>query len=217
MLGQDSAGSQNNTDPGGTHSCKGSKVASSSYKSKISRFESSGEKRLQTCKYFLNKQDCPFGDKCRYRHSTHTSSVSTDVPTPVVDHIVTNDPISTDVKPHPSKTSPWKPRQKHVPICHYYLNSTCKYGSKCRYRHPKSSSHVPSNSSTTVRSDADRHGGHASGRNSSQRSSEKLSLGAFMKAVDKPLQHGQRQKSKKTTKTSDLREVGTVLRNILLT
>lgn len=205
MLGQDSAGSQNSTDPGGTHiKSKGSSNvgSSSARRSKISRFESSGEKQPKPCKYILNKQDCPFGDKCRYRHSLHLS-LTTDETTAVA-HVVTNDSaLPTDAQRHLPLSSPSTQQQKrrHVPVCHYYLNSTCKYGSNCRYRHPKPRPYPPSNSSRNVES-KDGRCGNASGR----KSSDKLSLGAFLKVADKPVEQSHRSKVKKTD--SDLREVG---------
>lgn len=210
MLGQDSAGSQNSTDPGGTRSVSsGSKVGSSSTKgSKISRFETTGEKRQQPCKYFLSKQDCPFGYKCRYQHSTKPP-ISTDV---TAQPVSSSDGNDSYVRSHPPKTSGQSlqlHKQRHVPMCRYYLNSTCKYGSKCRYRHPKPRSTPHSDSSSnysSINTEGTRHHREASGQKSSHRSSDKLSLGAFMKVFDKPLEQGHRQKVKKTTTASELRE-----------
>ena len=72
------------------------------------------------CKYFLSKRGCAYGSDCKFLH--------------VVDSKPTRDAESKDegVKERGKARKVARP-----PVCLYYVASSgCKYGDKCRYRHP---------------------------------------------------------------------------------
>lgn len=81
------------------------------------------EPRAQ-CKFFLSKRGCTYGSDCKFLHQLAPDSLSSPPP-----------PESRDVG---VKETSIKPRKSRPPVCRHYLSSRsgCKYGEKCRYRHP---------------------------------------------------------------------------------
>lgn len=80
------------------------------------------EPRAQ-CKFFLSKRGCTYGSDCKFLHQLDPDSLSS------------QPPQSRDVG---VKETSVKPRKSRPPVCRHYLSSRsgCKYGEKCRYRHP---------------------------------------------------------------------------------
>ena len=66
-------------------------------------------------------------------------------------------------------------QRKHKPICRFYVSSSCKFGSQCKFYHPR-----PRCSPTLVNKEGD---GQEKGDVNSERAPTDLSLGMFMGAV----------------------------------
>ena len=114
----------------------------SSYDSKISSSRSKTQQQ-QPCKYFRAKQVCPFGPRCRYSHSASSHFSGEEV----------SDFRALTVE-HPPTIDGVQNRRKSDTVCYHYLKSTCRYGSKCMYRHPlknPESDKAPSKTSRHVR------------------------------------------------------------------
>lgn len=73
------------------------------------------------CKYFLSKSGCAYGSECKFVHQQDSDSLSS------------QPPESRD-----GGVKSTKPRKSRPPVCRHYLSSRsgCRYGEKCRYRHP---------------------------------------------------------------------------------
>lgn len=75
---------------------------------------------VRTCKYFANRENCPFGPRCRFMHSEGRRKKSkaevTNVKTVIVSEQI-------------------KGVQQ---TCRFFLNSHCKYGDQCKYLHQAS-------------------------------------------------------------------------------
>ena len=67
---------------------------------------------------------------------------------------------------------------KQKPICRFYMSSSCKYGARCKFYHPKSSQSNPANKSGD---NSDKRSTETS--TGSRRTPSDLNLGMFMKPV----------------------------------
>lgn len=87
------------------------------------------ETRTQ-CKFFLSKRGCTYGSDCKFLHQLDPDSLSSQPPK-------SQSPQSQSRDVGVKETSV-KPRKSRPPVCRHYLSSRsgCKYGDKCRYRHP---------------------------------------------------------------------------------
>lgn len=83
-----------------------------------------GSKTRTPCKYFLSKRGCAYGSDCKFLHVPVPDSAPT-LPAESKDEGVKE---KEGAKAHKSRR----------PVCRHYLSSPsgCRYGDKCRYRHP---------------------------------------------------------------------------------
>lgn len=98
-------------DTGGGSLAKGTRslgVATSTLEGNISSGPSAREYKQQPCKYFLSKQDCPFGVRCRYLHA--------------------NPRVDTEGGREDGRQT----------CRYFLSSGTCRYGSRCKYLHPSS-------------------------------------------------------------------------------
>lgn len=74
------------------------------------------------CKFFLTKRGCSYGSDCRFLHLPSSQPPESRV---------------VDVKEEEEEEATM-PHKSRPPVCRHYLSSRsgCKYGEKCRYRHP---------------------------------------------------------------------------------
>ena len=79
--------------------------------------------RSKPCKYIVNKENCPFGQRCRFLHQYRE-----DLSPSHKKGVEHEGRDSTENSNH-------RTTKKNVPVCRFYVNSFCKYGSKCRYKH----------------------------------------------------------------------------------
>ena len=70
---------------------------------------------------------------------------------------------------------------KQKPICRFYMSSSCKYGARCRFYHPKTPSKSKSNEANRPEENSDERS--ASNVAGSRRTPSDLNLGMFMKPV----------------------------------
>ena len=84
---------------------------------------------------------------------------------------------SLDTKEATSKSQ--KP-SKQKPICRFYMSSSCKYGARCKFYHPKPSQSNPANKSGKNNDERSTETSSAAG---SRRTPSDLNLGMFMKRV----------------------------------
>ena len=88
---------------------------------------------LKPCKYILNEEECPYGNKCRFGHEGNRGKNE-------------KENFSVEIVDVPSVSSPEKAPQKDSSLqnerskqknCYFYLHSYCKYGSNCKFNHPR--------------------------------------------------------------------------------
>lgn len=89
--------------------------------SDVSATTVTGSKGRVPCKFFLTRRGCSYGSECKYAHVVEATTASSEK--------------SRDGGAR-GRVKPRKPSR--VPVCRLYLSSAsgCKYGDKCRYRHP---------------------------------------------------------------------------------
>ncbi|KAI3675185.1 hypothetical protein L1987_84771 [Smallanthus sonchifolius] len=93
------------------------------------------------CAYYLRTGMCGYGDDCKFNHPTNNvqgnmSPVLSTYGLTSVDHVYPSSPGS-----HP-------PERPGEPECLYFMNNgTCKYGSECKYHHPRENMVKPDASS----------------------------------------------------------------------
>ena len=74
--------------------------------------------RQKPCKFFVSKQPCPFGRRCKFSHSSPKHSPSEDVEGVNV------------------RGEGW--RRDPRPVCRWFVFGSCKFGDHCKFQHPAS-------------------------------------------------------------------------------
>ena len=164
MLGDEDHSSPHSSSAQQPRSSSGSR--SSEGTSKISSKTSSNpRRRQQACKY-KSLEDCPFGERCRFRHGKGATggddgptvneltasfggvrayeSTSNQLPYPSQ-----GDESTTSSSRAAGSSSSRKRRQ----ACRYFLKSSCKYGERCTFYHPKASQSDPAATINTATAD----------------------------------------------------------------
>lgn len=122
-----------------------------------SSFSSIGMSQSKPCKYILNKESCPFGEKCRFLHQHREAadhvhdeqrdharqSKQSDSEKYYGDRDLTEGHSRAEVlSDRPRKNQGRRNdfsgdyTKKNTTVCHFYLrNSRCKYGDKCKFVH----------------------------------------------------------------------------------
>lgn len=88
---------------------------------------------------------------------------------------------SLETKNTASKSQKKMQPTKHKPICRFYVSSSCKYGDRCRFYHPKRSPQSHSNPADKPEENNDKRS--ASSVAAPRRTPSDLNLGMFMKPV----------------------------------
>lgn len=110
--------------------------------------------RSKPCKYILNKENCPFGKRCRFLHQfrrgqegseplqrkVNRGEDSQDVPPPRTHNDEGSSNQHKEVLPDKQSQDDTgtSHAERNVPVCRFFVqNSRCKFGDKCRYLHPQ--------------------------------------------------------------------------------
>ena len=97
--------------------------------------------RTKPCKFIVNKENCPFGRRCRFLHqyfSSETRGESVEQPELVEGTTKTDDSDHSCPEVLEQALSCNTNLHQVKKACRFYqLNAYCKYGDRCRYAHHK--------------------------------------------------------------------------------
>ena len=95
------------------------------------------------CRFFFSERGCAYGDSCRFSHAKSVSPSDTKGDEGVREKAEREKERereekdrTSEIKEREKERERARPRKNRPHVCHYYMSSGCKFGERCKFRHP---------------------------------------------------------------------------------